>query len=283
MDDLDYQGYLKIRELLSLQNPVSKPAQHDEMLFIVVHQVFELWFKLMLSELREMRNLMKTERVKEAIACTHRITEILRLFPHQITVLETMTPMSFLKFRDNLKPASGLQSAQFRIVEFMIGIKDERYVKLYEKNSDERKRLETALAEESVCDLLKKYAVKLTKAKSASDEDVIAAIVAIYEKGESGAEPHYTASRFFEELIEMDTAFLDWRGAHVRLAERMIGYKPGTGEKDVEEITLPGETRVKVSRTKSFHASGVKYLQSVADKKCFPLLWVARNFLGESK
>src|SRR5688572_779042 len=144
--DISYGSYLKIPEPLELQKPVSRPPSHDEMHFIVIHQVFELWFRLMLHEVRSIGSHLDAGRVAAASHLFKRLNAILAVFFPQIEVIETMTPGDFLKFRDLLKPASGFQSAQFRELEFLSGSRDERYLKMFEGDDDSLARLKSAMA-----------------------------------------------------------------------------------------------------------------------------------------
>src|SRR5262245_45856802 len=144
---LTYDGYLKIHQLLSLQNLLSKPAQHDETLFIIIHQVYELWFKELLHEVDAIRNRLDANEPLAAHRLVRRAIEIERVLVSQVAVLETMTPMDFLAFRDHLMPASGFQSWQFRELEFVSGLKEPRFLENYPLGSPERARLEARLAE----------------------------------------------------------------------------------------------------------------------------------------
>src|SRR2546425_12958311 len=130
-DNLDYKGYLKLDELLRLQQPVAQPAEHDETLFIVVHQVFELWFRLLLHEIDKVFEMLDEGDVIESERLTRRLTSIVRLFIPKLSVLETMMPSDFIQFRDRLKPASGFQSVQFREIEFACGLKESKYLGMF--------------------------------------------------------------------------------------------------------------------------------------------------------
>src|SRR6266480_5968813 len=127
-DNLDYKGYLKLDGLLQLQQPLAQPSSHDETLFIIVHQVFELWFRLLLHEIDKIFELLDEGDVIESERLIRRLTSIVRLFIPKLSVLETMIPSDFVEFRDRLRPASGFQSVQFREIEFACGLKDRKYL-----------------------------------------------------------------------------------------------------------------------------------------------------------
>src|SRR6266705_5463676 len=147
-----YGSYLKIDDLLSLQQPRSAGPQHDEMLFIIIHQVYELWFKELLHELDTIIERFNADQPLAAHRLVRRCIEIERVLVDQIAVLETMMPTDFLAFRDQLMPASGFQSFQFREIEYVSGLKDARFLKNYDPNSDEHARLEARLSQPSLAD-----------------------------------------------------------------------------------------------------------------------------------
>lgn len=262
--DITYSSYLKVKELLTLQRPVSQPPIHDEMHFIVVHQAFELWFKLALHEADTIAASLRGGRIHEAAHLFKRINTIVRLFQPMVAVIETMTPSDFLKFRDLLKPASGFQSFQFRELEFLSGVRDERYLKMFDDDPESQERLRRRLREPALWDhfletlKLRGLDVKDEKAQRAS-------IVRIYRE-----DPLADLRALCELIIEYDEAFSLWREHHVRMAERMIGRKAGTGEKTVE---------YSFGQTRSFGTQGVEYLSSTLHKRFFPLLWQARTEL----
>src|SRR5438552_3545592 len=152
MSDLDYKGYLKLDELLKLQQPLSDPPCHDEALFIIVHQVFELWFKLVLHEIDEIFKMLDQGDVIESERLIRRLTSIIRLFIPKLSVLETMMPSDFIQFRDRLRPASGFQSVQFREIEFACGLKDRKYIGMFKGDAEGTARLEKRFAEPSFWD-----------------------------------------------------------------------------------------------------------------------------------
>src|SRR5437016_12924645 len=147
---LSYNKYLRVSELIDLQSCLSTPAQHDELLFITVHQAYELWFKQILHEIDAAIALMKEDRATEAAQALRRIVEIEKLLIAQIHILETMKPVSFLAFRDELNPASGFQSMQFREIEFSSGLKDDAVLRSFSHDDFARKRLETRMTTPSL-------------------------------------------------------------------------------------------------------------------------------------
>ncbi len=142
--DLTYESYLRLPELLNLQTPQSDPPAHDELQFIIVHQSYELWFRLLLYEIRTIISHLRAGRVRQAIWLLRRLVEIERVMIQQIQVLETMSPVHFLEFRDLLRPASGLQSLQFRELEFLSGLRDERFFEVFDGRAAARQRLQAA-------------------------------------------------------------------------------------------------------------------------------------------
>src|SRR5713226_3410784 len=215
---LSYGGYLKIGDLISLQRLRSDPPQHDEMLFIIIHQVYELWFKELLHELDTIIQHLDSDQPLAAHRLVRRCIEIQRVLVDQIAVLETMLPMEFLTFRDHLMPASGFQSFQFRELEYVSGLKDARFLKNYEAGSEERVKLETRLSERSVVDafyaMLRRRGFDLPEATPESEEAQQAAhqqriseLVRLYQE----AEKHYALFLLAESLIEYDEMFSMWR------------------------------------------------------------------------
>ena len=262
--DLTYSGYLRIPELLSLQRLVSKPPQHDEMQFIVVHQVFELWFKLILHELDAVGALLARaddEGVREATRLLARVAAVEDLLTRGIHLLETMRPIDFLRFRDRLKPASGFQSAQFRELEFVCGFRDETLLPLVRVDRATEERLRKRLAEPSLGD---RFFACLSKRGSdappgeAGREKRVAALRRIYEEPSRFPLEYALA----EALCEFDERFGLWRQHHVAMVERVIGGKIGTG------AAVTGEKE------------GVRYLRTTLGRKSIPELWEVRTSIG---
>ena len=259
---LGYGSYLRLAELLDLQHAQSDPAHHDEMLFIVMHQVYELWFKQLLHELDAIVELLSADDMLEAHRLLHRCIEIQRLLIQQLTVLETMTPNDFLQFRDHLRPASGFQSAQFRAIEFRSGLKDAAQLPNFHEDGSERVALERRLGEPTVLDAfwgaLQRRGFDLDAADPAPDEKErgrrMRALVTIYENSREHRELYLLA----EAMLDYDELFVAWRQRHVQMAERMIGAKTGTGGSD-----------------------GVGYLRSTTSRRFFSELWEVRSHLGQ--
>lgn len=263
---VSYESYLKVRELLDLQKPLSSPEAHDELQFIVVHQVYELWFRLLLHEVKGTIEHLRKGEAGPAYWLLRRCIEIGRVLIQQIHVMETMSPARFLEFRDCLKPASGLQSAQFRALEFLSGLKNPRYLDLYPGEAHGRTMLQEALDAPSLWDGL--LALLEIRGFPVGDKEAqLQALVELYTK-----EEHLDLHLLAEAMIEYDEAFRIWRTRHYLMAERMIGFKPGTGVQHTDAMKMSGE--------QAFQDPGVKYLQGRAEHRYFPLLWEMRSRLG---
>lgn len=251
---LSYGSYLRVDELLSLQRPLSSPEHHDEMLFIIIHQVYELWFKQLLHEITAVVQALDRDELLPVAKHFRRIHTIQRLLEQQIDVLETMTPQEFNAFRENLNPASGFQSIQFREVEFVCGVRRTETLKYIQTSDEQRERLERRLREPSLYDRVKALLRRRGFATETHD-DLLAGFKAIYE----WPQEHYDLYLLLEDLIEFDERFLLWRGRHVRMVERMIGAKKGTGG-----------------------SLGAAYLTTTLEHRFFPELWEVRTLLGGS-
>lgn len=259
---LTYNGYLKVSELISLQHLLSDPRQHDEMLFIIIHQVYELWFKELLHELDAIIERLNNDEPLVAHRFVRRCIEIERILVNQIDVLETMTPRDFLAFRDHLMPASGFQSVQFREIECVSGLKDPRFLKGYEPGSEEHARLESRLAQPSVGDafyaMLSRSGFNLPAEDEASREDAQKQRIGELKRIYQDAEKHYSLYLLAESLIEFDEMFSMWRLRHIKMVERMIGSKTGTGGSE-----------------------GAAYLKKTVERQFFPELWELRSYLSK--
>ena len=257
-DRLTYGSYLRVGELTALQDLKSDPPQHDELLFIIVHQVYELWFKQLLHELEAVRAHLDADEPLAAQRLLRRCIEIERVLIQQLRVLETMTPNDFLTFRDELMPASGFQSAQFRGLEAVSGIKNERTLEHYPHESLERKGLQQRMAAPSINEafygLLRRRDFTLPEGDDETQREArVRELLRIYQRPDD----HYDLFLLAEALVEYDQFFGLWRQHHVAMVERMIGSKPGTGGSE-----------------------GVAYLRKTTDRKFFPELWELRSYLS---
>ena len=215
----------------------------------------------MLHELDHIAAMLDKNNVRETERLLRRLTSTVRLFIPKLSVLETMIPSDFIQFRDNLKPASGFQSKQFREVVVICGARDPRYLAMFDDNPDAKRRLEARLGEPSLWDrfvrLLERLGMEVGNGKA--QEDII---VQIYSNPD-----HHELKILCEAMIEYDEMFSLWREHHVRMAQRMIGQKPGTGQKLVDGAFGQGP----------LGTMGVEYLSQTLDKRFFPVLWAART------
>lgn len=261
---LSYNKYLRVPELIDLQTCLSSPAHHDELLFITVHQAYELWFKQILHEIDAAITLMKEDRANEAVQALRRIVEIEKLLIAQIHILETMSPLRFLGFRDELNPASGFQSMQFREIEFSSGLKDEAILREFAHDDFARQRLEARMNAPSLTEayfaLLRRRGFDTPAVDSPRDAKERRSN---YGKRQRALVEVLTHDEFYQEyqlaegLLEHDEYFSLWRSHHIKMVERMVGAKRGTGGSE-----------------------GVGYLRKTLDKKFFPELWEARTYLS---
>ena len=251
--ELSYGSYLRLPDLLELQQGLSDPPAHDELLFIVVHQAYELWFKEILYELESVRAALfagETHRARHYLARVHTIERV--LIEH-IAVIESMSPQDFLEFRSNLAPASGFQSVQFREIEFLSGLKEPGLIKRLGESSGERERLERRLQEptlwDAFCSLVESRGLPMPMDDESARRE---SLLAVMREMDSHAELFYTA----EALLTHDELIAQWRQHHILMVERQIGSKTGTG----------GST-------------GASYLRTTLDKRFYPELWDLRSYL----
>jgi tryptophan 2,3-dioxygenase len=255
---LTYATYLKVDELLALQQPLSDGPEHDEMLFIVIHQVYELWFKQMLHEVDRLQRLLEAGDGLAALGALKRILTILKVLVSQIDVLETLTPLEFLSFRDRLESGSGFQSFQFREFEFVLGHKQPSALERYPAASDHRARLERRLAAPTLWDAFLAYLARGGAALPADartrdvtqpiapSAEVQATLVGVYRAGGM-------AAQVCERLVDLDEGVQEWRYRHVKMVQRTIGTKRGTGGSD-----------------------GAEYLMRTLNRPLYPDLWAIR-------
>jgi tryptophan 2,3-dioxygenase len=249
---LTYGGYLRLDELLAQQVPQADPPAHDELLFITVHQVYELWFQQMLHELETVRDAMLTGETWWARHLLGRVHVIERLLVAQVDILETMTPQDFLEFRANLAPASGFQSVQFRELEFLSGSKDHAFVARFRGISDaQRARLARRLAEPSLWDAYL-HLLAARGLPAGTGQQILESLRVV--AGDRAA--HDDLWQLAEDLLTHDELAGLWRARHVMMVERQIGTKSGTG----------GST-------------GAPYLRKRVPLRYFPLLWELRDHL----
>jgi tryptophan 2,3-dioxygenase len=265
---ISYGSYLRVDDLTGLQSLVSDPAHHDELLFIIVHQTYELWFKQLLHEADTVATMMNEDHVLAASRLVGRMVEIEKVMVRQVAILETMTPMDFLAFRDQLQPASGFQSAQFREYEFALGIRNRSYVSFHEGDEERASRLRERLDQQSIADVLfallrrRGFDVPATPGEDAPSDEVssvhsrrVASLARLYEEFES----HYDLFLLLEAFLELDEQLLLWRQRHVVMVERVIGGRRGTGG-----------------------SSGATYLKSTLEKRAFQELWDLRTTMSAS-
>ncbi len=248
---LSYNEYLRVPELLELQRTLSEPVSHDELLFIVIHQTYELWFKQILHEIDATIKWLDEGRMFRANHSLRGVISIERILVTQIHVLESMAPIGFLEFRDKLNPASGFQSMQFRELEFVSGAKDEKILSTFKNDSFAHERLSQRFATRSLADAFWDLVAHSGFTIDTSEKRTEAA-VEILTQPEKYAELY----NMQDLLIEHDELIVSWRYNHILMVERMLGMKRGTGGSE-----------------------GVGYLMTTLTKKFFPELWEARTHL----
>jgi len=255
-----YGNYLRINELLSLQQPWDESeVEHDEMLFIVIHQVYELWFKLILHELDHVCRSLGEGDVHRAQHTLGRVRSIMKVLVAQLDILETMTPLEFLTFRERLESASGFQSDQFRALEFALGKKSRRAIERFPEGSRARTGLEARYDGATLWDAMLHYlaregydvpAAHLERdvlAPVEPSEEIQAVLMKIYRGDPKNA-------GLCERLVDLDEGIQEWRYRHVKMVERTIGTKKGTGG-----------------------SAGAEYLRSTLNQPTFPDLWEIRG------
>jgi tryptophan 2,3-dioxygenase len=256
---LTYSSYLALDDVLAAQRPRS--MEHDELLFIVIHQVYELWFKQLLHEGVQLQRLLENGDTPHALHTLKRILTILKTIVAQIDVLETMTPRQFLSFRDRLDAASGFQSAQFRELEALLGRRDPRVLEHYPPDSAARARIAEAMERRSLFDSFVRYLADngYEVPAAALERDVTQplepspgvqkALLAAYR---DDGEP----AQVCERMVDLDEGVMEWRYRHVQMVRRTIGDRRGTGG-----------------------SPGAQYLASTLLAPAFPDLWAVRTEL----
>jgi tryptophan 2,3-dioxygenase len=249
-DELTYSSYLRLPELLSCQSPATD--EHDELLFVIIHQVYELWFKQILHEAALLQSRLEQGQAPGALHTARRIAKILKTIVGQLDVLETMTPRQFAAFRPKLGSSSGFQSDQFREIEAVLGRRD--------LPADDRGTA-AAMARRSVFDSLLRFLVQSgydvpeaalehdpAQPWPAGDPSILAVLEAVY------ADDQTAAAEVCEALVDIDEGIQEWRYRHVKMVERIIGGRPGTGG-----------------------SAGAAYLRSTLFRPAFPDLWAVRG------
>ena len=262
---LTYAGYLQLGKVLDAQRPLSDPEHHDEMLFIIQHQTSELWMKLIIHELRAAIALIRSDALGPSFKILARVKHVQTQLFNQWSVLATLTPTEYAQFRDVLGPASGFQSYQYRLIEFLLGNKDADAIRVHAHTPGVHAELEAALRAPSIYDEFLRHLARRGMAVPGerverdfsepieSDERVIEVFREIYEHPEQ----HWDAYEMAEKLVDVEEQMSVWRFRHLKTVERIIGMKRGTGG-----------------------SSGVPFLQKVVFVRLFPELWDVRTRIG---
>jgi tryptophan 2,3-dioxygenase len=258
-DTVTYGGYLRLDSLLACQEP--RTGEHDEMLFVILHQTMELWMKQALHEITAAQATIRAGALSPAYKHLARVSRIQAVMTQAWDILATMTPADYLNFRAALGTSSGFQSAQFRALEYYLGLKDPKFLRYHPEGGADRRMLEAALAAPSIYDdvlaQLAKAGFDIPKAVFGATpyqahEAVEAAWLAVYRD----TDKYWDLYQLAEKLMDLDDALLAWRYKHVLTVERIIGGKPGTGG-----------------------TAGVSYLQTTLSRRAFPELWSMRTKL----
>ena len=248
-----YASYLKLDELLSLQQPRTGELEHDETLFVIIHQVYELWFKEVLHELDHLQRRLRANDTALAGHTLKRILTILKTLVAQIDVLETITPLNFLSFRDRLESGSGFQSHQFREIEFVLGKKARPSFERYPAGSVSRERVEKRFKEPTLWDAFLAYLAAngytVPREPLTPSPELQRILIDVYRT-------NHSVSQICERLVDLDEGFMEWRYRHVKMVQRTIGTKAGTGG-----------------------SAGAEYLMTTINQPAFPDLWAIRSEL----
>lgn len=263
---MDYGSYLGLDQLLAVQNPLSNPEHHDELLFIIQHQTTELWFKLLIHELRAALGMIASDKLDSSFKILARVKHIQNQLFNQWAVLATLTPSEYVQFRHVLGPSSGVQSHQHRIIEFMLGRKDERMLAVFQHKPAIHAAVDAAFRAPSIYDEFIRHLARRGMAvpKDILDRDITKPhtprpeIVEIFRAIYECPAEHWDAYEMAEKLIDIDESYSLWRYRHVKTVERVIGMKRGTGG-----------------------TSGVNYLRQMVDDRLFPELWDVRTEIKE--
>ncbi len=260
-----YSGYLHLDRLLSAQQPLSDPAHHDEMLFIVQHQVSELWMKLMIHELSAALDFLQRDQVWQVRKVLARAKQVLRQLTEQWSVLETLTPSEYMGFRDVLGPSSGFQSLQYRQLEFMLGNKNAAMLKVFSHDPAGQDMLRGALQAPSLYEEFLRYLARFGHAVPAQhlERDFSLAhvrdeaLLPVFERIYQDTDRYWREYSLCEDFVDLETQFQLWRFRHMRTVMRVIGFKRGTGG-----------------------SSGVGFLKQALELEFFPELFQVRTVVG---
>ncbi|MEO6789982.1 MAG: tryptophan 2,3-dioxygenase [Ornithinibacter sp.] len=259
---MSYGAYLDLDTLLSAQHPRSEPPQHDEVLFIIQHQVAELWLKLLLHELHSARALIAADELGPALKRLARVKHIQKQLVEQWDVLATLTPSEYAQIRPFLATSSGFQSHQYRSVEFLLGNKNVDMVRVFEHDPSQHASLEALLHEPTVYDEFLRFLARKGYAVPAAvlerdvtlpyrlDEELVDVFAEVY----AAPAEHWGVYETCEELVDIEDNFQEWRFRHLQVVTRVIGRKPGTGG-----------------------SSGVDFLRRALDLTFFPELYAVRS------
>lgn len=266
-EKLDYAGYLQLDRLLSAQQPMSNPPHHDELLFIIQHQVAELWMKLIVHELKAAIRFIRDDQIDQSLKVMARVKQIQRQLFEQWSVLETLTPSEYLQFRHLLGPASGFQSHQYRTVEFLLGNKNADMIQVFDHDSERQAELRQVLEAPSLYDEFLRW---LSRHGHAVPEALISRdwsrphvrcgeLLPVFKRIYEDTAAHWEAYNIAEKLVDIEESFQLWRFRHMKTVERIIGFRRGTGG-----------------------SSGVAFLKRALDLTFFPELFEVRTQLGGS-
>jgi len=264
-DRVSYGGYLRLDELLAQQQPLSNPPHHDEMLFIVQHQVAELWLKLIIHELREAIARLRDDDVDTTLKVLARVKQVQRQLFEQWGVLETLTPSEYMEFRPVLGASSGFQSLQYRELEFLLGNKNAGMLTVFKHDATAHAKLEKALAEPSLYDEFLRYLARRGHAvpKELLERDVTqphtraAGLAPVFKRIYENPRDFWPEYHLCEQLVDVENSFQLWRFRHMKTVERIIGFKRGTGG-----------------------SSGVAFLKKALELTFFPELIDVRTEIG---
>ena len=262
---MTYGGYLRLDLLLAAQQPLSQPAHHDEMLFIIQHQTSELWLKLLIHELGAAIDHLRNDRVWQFGKVAARCKRVFDQLTAQWSVLETLTPSEYMEFRDVLGPSSGFQSVQYRTMEFQLGNKNAAMLKVFAHDADGQTRLREALESPSLYDEFLRYLARWGHAVPAVNlqrdwsrpHAMDAALLPVFERIYEDPDRYWREYALCEDFVDLETQFQLWRFRHMRTVMRIIGFKRGTGG-----------------------SSGVGFLKQALELTFFPELFEVRTMIG---